>query len=135
MTEKIKILKTIHLAICAGVIITYFMLGEFSNETLKIPVLDSSSIVYAIIPFIAILLSNFLFKSFLKKVDQDLTLEEKLPTYQTASVIRWGILEGAAFIILFLKPEFVLFGVLVIVYLIFLRPTEDKIASDLQVNF
>jgi hypothetical protein len=91
--------------------------------------------VYAVIPFFAILLSNFLFKSFLKKVDQDLSFEEKLPTYQTASVIRWGILEGAAFIILFLKPEFVLFGVLVIVYLVFLRPTEDKIASDLQVNF
>jgi hypothetical protein len=135
MTEKIKTLKTIHLAICAGVIITYFMLGDFSNKTLKIPTLDSSSIIYAAIPFLAILLSNFLFKSFLKKTDQNLSLEEKLPTYQTACVIRWGILEGAAFILLFLKPEFILFGVLLIAYLIFLRPTEDKITSDLQHNF
>lgn len=132
MTEKIKILKTIHLAICAGVIITYFMLGGLSMETLKIPILDSSSIVFAVLPFLAIFLGNFLFKSQLKQADQNLKIEEKLPVYQTASIIRWAILEGVAFIILFLKPDLALFGLIVIAYLIFLRPTEDKINADFQ---
>jgi hypothetical protein len=132
MTEKIKILKTIHLAICAGVIITYIMLGGFSMETLKIPVLDSSSIVFAVLPFLSIFLGNFLFKSQLKQADQNLKIEEKLPIYQTASIIRWAILEGVAFIILFLKPDLALFGLIVIAYLIFLRPTENKINADFQ---
>ncbi|MFB3386479.1 MFS transporter [Flavobacterium sp. LAR06] len=132
MTEKIKILKTIHLAICAGVIITYIMLGEFSMKTLKIPVLDSSSIVFAVLPFLSIFLGNYLFKSQLKQADQNLKIEEKLPIYQTASIIRWAILEGVAFIILFLKPDLALFGLIVIAYLILLRPTENKINADFQ---
>lgn len=132
MNEKIKILKTIHLAICAGVIITYIMLGGFSMETLKIPILDSSSIVFAVLPFLAIFVGNFLFKSQLKQADQNLKIEEKLPVYQTASIIRWAILEGVAFVILFAKPDLVLFGLIAIAYLIFLRPTEDKINADFQ---
>jgi hypothetical protein len=59
-----------------------------------------------------------------------LKLEDKLPVYQTASIIRWAILEGVAFIILILKPDFLIFGILVIIYLIFLRPTEEKITND-----
>lgn len=45
--------------------------------------------------------------------------------------MRWAILEGAAFLILFLKPDFVLFGLLIIIYLIFLRPTEERVNNDL----
>lgn len=131
MNEKIKTLQIIHLALCAGLIIAYFVIGEISVEKLKtIPVIDSSSIVFAIIPFLSIILAHFLFKSQLKQVDPKLKLEDKLPFYQTASLIRWAILEGAAFIILILKPDFLIFGILLIIYLIFLRPTEEKITSD-----
>lgn len=131
MTEKIKTLQIIHLALCAGLIIAYFVIGEISVEKLKtIPIIDASSIVFAILPFLAIIMANFIFKSQLKQVDQKLKLEDKLPVYQTASIIRWAILEGIAFIILIMKPDFLIFGILVIIYLIFLRPTEEKISSD-----
>lgn len=131
MTEKIKTLQIIHLALCAGLIIAYFVIGEISVEKLKtIPIIDASSIVFAILPFLAIIMANFIFKSQLKQVDQKLKLEDKLPVYQTASIIRWAILEGVAFIILIMKPDFLIFGILVIIYLIFLRPTEEKISSD-----
>jgi hypothetical protein len=131
MIEKIKTLQIIHLALCAGLIVAYFVIGEISVEKLKtIPTIDSSSIVFAIIPFLAIIMANFLFKSQLKQVDQNLKLEDKLPVYQTASIIRWAILEGVSFIILILKPDFLIFGILVIIYLIFLRPTEEKITND-----
>ncbi|MNL17564.1 hypothetical protein D3C87_1386640 [compost metagenome] len=101
-------------------------------ETLKIPILDSSSIVFAVLPFLAIFVGNFLFKSHLKQADENSKIEEKLPVYQTASIIRWAILEGVAFVILFLKPDLVLFGLIAIGYLIFLRPTEEKINADFQ---
>ena len=132
MKEKIKVLQIIHLAICAGVSITYFMIEQPSAEHLKIPNIDSSSAVYLIIPIVALIVSNFIFKTQLKQVDPELKPEENLPVYQTASIIRWAILEGAAFVILFLKPDFLLMGILLIVYLISLRPTEERITGDLK---
>ena len=131
MNEKIKTLQIIHFALCAGLIVAYFVIGEISVEKLKkIPTIDSSSIVFAIIPLLAFILSSFIFKSQLKQVDPKLKLEDKLPFYQTASIMRWAILEVAAFILLILKPDFLIFGILIIIYLIFLRPTEEKIIND-----
>lgn len=132
MKEKIKALQTIHLAICGGVIIAYATIGKFSIETLKIETIDSSEIVYLLIPVMAFVLSNFLFKMQLKQVNPKQDLLEKLPVYQTASIIRWAILEGAAFVLLILKPDFMVLGILIIVYLLFLRPTEDKITVDFE---
>ena len=134
MTEKIKILKIIHLAICAGMILAYIFAGQFTIEQLKGQQIDSDDLVYLAIPFAAFFLSNFMFKSQLKQVDSKSTLEEKLPIYQTASIIRWAILEVGAFLILFMKPDLLIFGIILILYLVFLRPSEEKIVSDFQVN-
>ncbi len=132
MTEKIKTLQIIHLAICAGTIVAYFIVGDISLETLHIPIIDSASVLYLAIPVLAFVLSSILFKAQLKQINPKLKLEDKLPIYQAASIMRWAVLEGAAFLILFLKPEFILFGIFLIVYLIFLRPTEDRITNDLS---
>ncbi|WP_294960330.1 MFS transporter [uncultured Flavobacterium sp.] len=132
MTEKIKTLQIIHLGVCAGTIIAYFIIGDISLETLNIPSIDSNSILYLIIPVLAFVASSILFKAQLKQIDPKLKLEDKFPVYQTASIMRWAVLEGAAFLILILKPEFIIFGLLLIVYLIFLRPTEERITNDLS---
>ena len=99
-------------------------------EKLNIQKVENSEIGYFMIPILAIILGNILFKSQLKQANPNLNLEEYLPIYQTASIIRWAILEGAALFILFLKSNFVLLGILIIAYLIYLRPTMDKIESD-----
>lgn len=132
MTEKIKTLQVIHFGICAGTIIIYWIIGEFSLEKLNIPTIDSTNIWYAVIPVLAFVLSTFLFKSQLKQIDPKLKLEAKIPGYQSASIMRWAILEGTAFLILFLKPDFILFGILIIIYMIFLRPTEERMNNDLS---
>lgn len=132
MTEKIKALQFIHFGICAGTIIVYFIVGDLSFETLNIPALDSTSILYLVIPVLAFVLSSILFKVQLKQINPKLKLEDKFPIYQTASIMRWAVLEGAAFLILFLKPEFIIFGILLIVYLLYLRPTEERITNDLS---
>ncbi len=134
MTEKIRALQIIHLGICAGTIIAYFIIGDLSLEKLHLPIIDSTSIIYLAIPVLAFVLSSILFKAQLKQIDPKLKLENKLPIYQTASIMRWAVLEGAAFIILFLNPDFILFGILLIVYLLFLRPTEERITNDLSDN-
>lgn len=132
MTEKIRTLQIIHLAISAGTIIVYLTVGQLSIDKLKIDAIDSSEIVYVLIPVLAFVLSNFLFKSQLKQINPKSAINDKLPVYQTASIIRWAILEGAAFVLLFLKPDFMLFGILIIAYLVFLRPTEGRITSDFE---
>lgn len=132
MTQKIKALKLIHVAICAGMIVAYIFAGQFTIEQLKGQAIGTDDLVYLTIPVAAFLLSNFLFRARLKQVDPRLRIEEKLPDYQTASLIRWAILEGGAFLILFMKPDLLIFGILLILYLIYLRPTEQKIVSDFQ---
>lgn len=134
MKEKIKTLKIIHLAICAGMIVAYIFIGESTMEQMNSQEINSENAIYLVVPIVAFFVSNLMFKSKLKQIDSSLTLEEKLPFYQTASIIRWAILEGAAFLILFIKPEFIILGIIIILYLAYLRPTEDKIVSDLKSN-
>lgn len=133
MSEKLKTLRIIHFAICAGTILAYIIVGNISIDNLKnVPNIDSSSIVYVIIPVVAILIGNFLFKSQLKKIENNQKLEDNFALYQTASIIRWAILEGTAFFILFSKPDFTIFGIILIVYLVSLMPTEERVKNDLK---
>ncbi|WP_340155647.1 MFS transporter [uncultured Winogradskyella sp.] len=133
MAEKLKIVKIIHLAICAGVIFAYILLSDLSVlADLKFPVIDASSYIYLMIPVIAILASNYLYKSQIKKVDSNLKLEDKIPFYQIATIMRLALLEGAAFLILFVKPDFIVFGILIILYIIFIRPTENQFRRDFE---
>lgn len=75
MTEKIKTLQIIHLGVCAGTIIAYFIIGDISLETLNIPSIDSNSILYLIIPVLAFVASSILFKAQLKQIDPKLKLK------------------------------------------------------------
>jgi hypothetical protein len=132
MSQKLKTLQIIHLSICAGVILGYVILGDFSPEVLQMPIVDSNSIIYAIIPLIAFVFSSFIFRSQINKIDAKVSFDEQFPMYQTASIVRWAILEGAAFVLLILKKDFVLFGILLIVYLLLLFPSEFRVKSDLE---
>ena len=109
MNEKLKSFKIIHLAICAGTIFAYIFSGQITMDYLKLPSIDESSAVYLAIPVLSIILSTAMFKTLLKSVDKKKKLEDNFAIYQTASIVRWAILEGGAFAILFLKPDFVLF--------------------------
>lgn len=132
MKEKIKTLKFIHLALCLGVIFTYVFVNDIDSFSQVLnPTLDSDSAVYIVIPILAVLIGNFLFKKQLAAIDSKLSMEEKLPLYQSASMVRWALLEGAAFIILFTEPKLMVLGILVLAYLISLMPTETRIEKDL----
>lgn len=133
MQEQLKIFKIIHIALVAGLIFAYFFLGNLSDITqLKLPKMDSDNTVYLAIPTAAFIVSNFLFKMLVSKIDSNLSLKEKLVPYQSASVVRYAIIEGSAFLILIIAPDFIIFGVLLIVYLILLMPTEYRIKRDLK---
>ncbi len=125
MNQKIKTLKIIHLALIAGVTLAYFIIGDFKN-ILNLEI-DDSSLIYSFIPAVAYVLSNFLFNKTLKNIKENSSDDEKFAIYQSASIIKWAVLEGACFLILFLKPDFILFGVILLFYMILLAPKEEKI--------
>ncbi|QOD62052.1 MFS transporter [Polaribacter haliotis] len=135
MKEKLKVIKIIHLALCLGVLLGYFIIGDLKSfDFLKIPSINSSSVIYLLIPLIAYVLSNYLYKKKLQNISSKKNLEDNMVEYQSASIIRWAILEYAAFAILILNKIFLIFGILIILYLSLLHPTEDKIKNDID-NF
>ncbi|MGD1840017.1 MAG: hypothetical protein ACFB0B_03850 [Thermonemataceae bacterium] len=133
MKEKIKVIKIIHLALVSGVTLIYVVLGNLHTfNFLRILKTESSAFTYLLVAVAAILLGNFLYKQQLKNTKDNLTLEEKVVPYQTALLTRWVILEGAAFIILFIEKEWLIIGLFLIVYMAFLRPSEERMKRDFQ---
>ncbi|MDV7137710.1 MFS transporter [Maribacter sp. TH_r10] len=133
MKEKLKVLKILHIALCVGMVLAYVVIGDLKSLAfLELPELNTEAIVYICIPIAAIFVGNFLFRSQVDKIDRKKNLEDKIPFYQSAALLRWAILEGAAFIILFIKPDLIILGIFIIAYMIFLHPTEAKIKQDLR---
>lgn len=133
MEQQLKVFKIIHLGLISGLILAYYFLGDLGNlKELAFPTINSENYIYLFIPIAAFIISNLLFKHFVSKIDNNLSVQQKLVSYQSASIIRWAILEGAAFMILLIYPEFILFGLLLIVYLALLIPTETRIKKDLN---
>lgn len=132
MGNQLRTLKIIHFALLAGLTLGYFIIGDILNIT--VPTLEGENLYYIFIPAIAVLASNFLFKNLLSKIDKKQSKEEKIMQYQTVSIVRWAILEGSAFLILFLKPELAIFGLLLILYLFLVKPTKEKIENELDIK-
>ena len=130
MEQQLKVFKIIHLALVFGLIAAYYVLGLFND--LKFPTITSKNYVYLFIPIGAYIISNLLFKKLISKIESNKPLEEKIPQYQSASIVRWAIIEGAAFLISFIYSDFALFGILLIAYLVLLIPTEARIKRDLN---
>jgi len=95
----------------------YYVLGNVNLlDKLAPPKIDTTSVIYILIPALSFGISNYIFKSLISKIDTKLSLEEKIAPYQSASIIRWAILEGAAFLIIIIKPDFLIFGVLLFIW-------------------
>ncbi len=134
MKQQIKTIQIIHLAFTVGAAFIYYYLANIDSleDLMVLPSINTNSILYVLIPIIAYLFGNFMFKNILSKVDKKLNIEENLGAYQTASLVRWSVLEAAAFIIIINKPDFVLLGVILILYIAILRPSENNITRHLK---
>lgn len=132
MNPQLKTLRIIHFGFCAGLILLYVLVGDLSLEKLDWSDADITSAVLALVPIAAVLAANLLFRSQMKKTDPKAAAESNMAVYQVASLIRWGVLEGAAFLLLIVSPDMLLPGVLLIAYLILLMPTESRVLRDLE---
>lgn len=133
MQAPIKTLQIIHLALVTGVIMAYVLVGRlYTFEFLNISDLNFTSLLVVLGAFIAATLSNVIYKQVLMQVSKSATIQQQFTTYQTATIIRLAILEGTALLILILQPDVLLMGLLLIAYMMLLRPTDMRMKDDLN---
>ena len=88
---------------------------------------------------LAILASIYIPKFKLPEIESKKDLKEKLSYYQSLLIIKWALLEGGAIVALvsfMLTGYFMLggFALLLILYLIFQKPTRYKLLQDINLT-
>jgi hypothetical protein len=95
-----------------------------------------------ILPLIAlggIFAGNFIFKKLLSNIKKNESLQHKLTGYQTASLVKFALLEGPALLnILWFSQTgnllFLTIGMVLVLFLFMQRPTKIKIENDLELT-
>ncbi|SDD91973.1 hypothetical protein SAMN05216464_10341 [Mucilaginibacter pineti] len=104
----------------------------------------STQILYLIaVPLIAavsFVASNLVFKLLVAKLTGKDTLAEKLVGYLSAVIVRLALLEGASLfgiVVSFITGNllYLLIAGLLIFYFLMVRPTADKLESDLELTY
>lgn len=141
--EYFKTLLILHLALSMGPVffglITTFLIlgGVISNDAT-----DLNTIFLYLIPIITIsglLSSIWVYKMKLRGLKEEKDFKTKMTNYRSALIIRYALLEGAAFfailaVILTCDLLFLAFAGLMIILLILWRPTKKLVISDLKLN-
>lgn len=137
----LRIITIIHFALIFGVVAFGGILYLLSyNPTLNWN--ESGEVFFYAVPILAVvcvLFGNILYKSRLDKLKEVSNLRDKLMEFQTASIIKYALLEGATLfsLVAFLQMNNLLYlliaGVLV-VYNLFQRPTKERIINDLKLE-
>ena len=124
MKEKFRVFATIYAFLLGGMILAIVFASDIDyNNLLNI---SENQYLYLAIPFIAIAASEFLYKQQMKEINSKPGEKVRAGVYQTASLMRWAVLEGAVFYTLF-NPEVPKINVvIVLVYFIIICPRYSK---------
>lgn len=137
----LKTITIIHFALLFGIILlggAIFLVTV--NPTLNWK--DTNELFYYAVPTLAIaciVAGRILYKNQLDKISKITDLRHKLMGFQTASIIKYALLEGASLfgIVAVMQTEnlfyFVIVGVLV-VYNFSQRPTKERVINDLNLD-
>lgn len=139
--SPLRTLSVIHLALIAGQIMFAAVSIAIKGKT-EIILQANDDIFFFIIPGIAlsgILVSSMIFKKLVEQAKTKQAPAEKLKQYLSASIIRWALIEGPslfAITVYFLKGNlfYILISALLILFMFTLRPTREKVATELDVR-
>ncbi|WP_293296459.1 hypothetical protein [Allomuricauda sp.] len=137
----IKIMSLLHLGICA----TPIVLGTlfyFNTENAIFDISSTDDFFLALVPLGAIgsiFFGDLVFKKMTRNLPDSIDLRTKLARFQTASIIKYALLEGAAIlgIVVFIHTQnliYLIIGALVVFYLALLHPTKQKIENSLSLT-
>lgn len=137
----LKTLTLIHAALVFGLVafgaVSYFygvgFVGQFE--------VHGDPFIY-IIPMVAMLGyfgSKILFKKQLETIEKSDSLASKLAKYQTASIVKYALIEGPTILalVIFMDNGYTLYfsiAICLVLYLAVQRPTKDKLIQDLDLN-
>ncbi|MBW8244339.1 hypothetical protein K1F50_16135 [Muricauda oceani] len=131
----------LHMGIAATPIILG-ILFYFNSEDPQFNPSGSEDMFLAIVPVVAlasIFLGDFIFKKILGSASQKNGLREKLGKFQTASILKYVLLEGASLfsMVIFSNTQnlvHLILGIVLILYLFLQLPTKQKIESALDLK-
>lgn len=130
----------IHLALVAGVsfflIVTYIQSQKFSAQ-----MEEGDSFIY-LVPTFAILGyfgSQFIFNRIVTSLNKKSPQEEKLKKYQTATIIKYALLEAPAFFAIVAysitgNALSLVIAICLILYLIVRRPNKERVMNTLPLH-
>lgn len=138
MNSKIKTLQIIHLAMILGQVF-FALIAFFLNKDRAASATEENELLLYIVPLIAaigVIAGSFMFRKRLAVLSPAASLSEKHALYQGACIMRYAFLQGPSLfaIAIYLMTGnlvFLLFSGLLILYLIYLRPSENTIAETL----
>jgi hypothetical protein len=137
----LKTLTIIHVAIVAGPLVFLWVTYAQERATPFALEIGDSMFTY-FIPFLtvaSIYVGNMLARKKLKEAKAKTTLQEKLTAYQTLCIIRYALAEGTALLAIITCGNesnlfYLVFAIVLIAYLVYIRPTKDKIITQLDLS-
>ncbi|PIB31031.1 hypothetical protein BFP77_02970 [Maribacter sp. 4U21] len=136
----LKTLSFMHLALVIGLsiftVLAYTQNMDFNTET------DTKNVLLYIVPIAALtgyFGSQFLFKKLLMRITDTDSLEEKLKKYQSASHLKYALIEAPAFLALFAYYNSgnalpLVIAVCLLVYLFVQKPSKQKILMEIPLT-
>lgn len=137
----LKTLALLHLA---------FTIASFALSLIILFVLDNYIVfnienldsVYYILPIVAltiVYMSSVVFKNLIKSVNKNQALKDKLAKYQTASIVKYAMIEGPAVLCSVLalitgQLVFIVIAWCIIGYLYLAKPSDESVIKDLKLD-
>lgn len=133
-------LSLIHAFLCVGIgmfaIYTYLQNRSFSAS-----IVETDIFIY-VVPLVAMIgyfTSKLIYQKQIQKISKEDSLVKKLQEYQAASLVKYALIEGPAFLALFAyymngNAMHLVIAMSLLVYLFFQRPTLVKLKLELPLN-
>ncbi|NJB36090.1 hypothetical protein [Croceivirga sp. JEA036] len=137
----VQTLTIIHIVLIGGTLaFSTFLYLSSKNQGVTVP--QQESILLYVLPTlaaIAIFLGNYIFKQKIEKARNLPSIQKKCSAYLPASIIRYALLEGAALLniagyTLEGYPIYITITGTLILYMLWLRPTREKVSKDLMLK-
>lgn len=135
----LRTLKIIHASLCLGLI---FCSGFVFMQNGGFEASLNNDVFVFVVPIVAMMGyfgSTWVFQKLIRNLPKIEDLTKKLQRYYVASLVKYAIIEGAAFLALFgyyysANAMHLVIAICLIVYLIFQRPTLEKLNQEVSLN-
>ncbi len=138
--NPIKTLSLIHLVMVAGPLLVGTILYLNTNIKMDGSIGDDIFVyVFPLMALVGIFSGKYIYNILLNNLKKNDDLQQKLVGYQTASFVKWGLLEGPALLnIMWFSTNgnllFLTVGGTLLVFLFAQRPTKSKIENELELK-